>query len=108
MALVECPICSKRISSLAKQCQHCKADFAGLSDEQKQARRSIVAIKKQNNLLAQSFIAMLLFCGGVLGYFLGDHQAYPWLPLVSQIVGAIGFAWYVFLRCFAVVQKIKR
>lgn len=108
MALVECPICTKRISSLAKECQHCGNDLTQLSDGQKEARRSIAKIKKQQRLMTQSFIAMLVFCSGVLGYFLGDHQTYPWLPLASQIVGVTGLVWYLALRCFMVVQKVKK
>lgn len=108
MALVDCPICSKRISSLAKECQHCGSNLGELSDGQKDARRAIATIKKQQRLMTQSFIAMLIFCTGVLMYFLGDQEAKPWLPLASQIIGVIGLVWYLALRCFMVVQKVKK
>lgn len=108
MALVECPICSKRISSRASECQHCGGQLNTLSEGQKAARRDIITFNKQQRLLTQSFIAMLVFCAGVLGYFLGDHQRYTWLPLASQIVGVTGLVWYVAVRCFMVVQKVRK
>ena len=108
MALVECPICSKRISSRATECSHCGHDLSQLSEGQKEARRAITSIKKQQRLMTQSFIAMLVFCTGVLSFFLGDHEAKPWLPLASQLLGVTGLVWYLALRCFMVVQKVKK
>ena len=108
MALVECPICNKRISSLAAECSHCQTDLTQLTDEQKKARRGIATLKKQQRLMTQSFLAMLVFCAGVLAFLLGDHQSYPWLPLAAQIVGVIGLVWYLVLRIFMVVHKVKK
>lgn len=108
MALVDCPVCSKRISSRAAECQHCGSNLTSLTEGQKEAHRGIAQIKKQQKLMTQTFIAMLIFCAGVLGYFLGDHKTYPWLPLVSQIVGVVGLVWYLTLRCFMTVQKVKK
>ncbi|MBW8190689.1 zinc ribbon domain-containing protein [Neiella marina] len=107
MALVDCALCSKKISSKAKSCPHCKADFENLTQGQLDARRDIAKIKRSQSLMTQSFVAMLLFCTGVLMYFLGDHETYIWMPLAGQIVGVTGLVWYLSMRIFMVVQKVK-
>ncbi|GGA73353.1 hypothetical protein GCM10011369_13870 [Neiella marina] len=100
-------MCAKKISSKAKSCPHCKADFENLTQGQLEARRDIANIKRQQGLMTQSFIAMLVFCSGVLMYFLGDHETYVWMPLAGQIIGVTGLVWYLSLRIFMVAQKVK-
>ncbi|MCM2680807.1 hypothetical protein [Echinimonas agarilytica] len=107
MALVDCISCSKKISSKATECPHCDANLNDLSEAQLEARRDIAVIKRQQRLMTQSFVAMLVFCTGVLMYFLGDAKTYPWMPLAGQVIGTVGLVWYLALRCFMVVQKVR-
>ena len=67
MALIECPVCRKRMSSKAPVCPHCQASTNG--DNESLSR--ISHIQKSSSLMNQSFVAMTLFIAGVVIWFWG-------------------------------------
>lgn len=67
MALVKCPSCGERISSMAKVCSHCKASISANNE----SLQVISHIKRSNQLMNQSFLALTLFIGGVVTWFWG-------------------------------------
>ncbi|MGL5398661.1 MAG: zinc ribbon domain-containing protein, partial [Shewanella sp.] len=67
MALIECPVCRKRMSSKAPACPHCEAKTTGDNGSIKR----ISHIQKSSRLMNQSFMAMSLFIAGVVIWFWG-------------------------------------
>ena len=92
MALVACPKCQKRISSLAKQCEHCKTDSH---------------IERSNSLMTQSFIFLTLFIAGVVVWFWGGEPAQGLTSYIAIASFVIGFTGYLVTRVRIVLHKRK-
>ena len=103
MALVECPSCHKRISSLAKSCPHCSS---GLSGDNESLNR-ISHIKRTNQLMNQSFLAMTLFIAGVVLWFWAGEPAEGLRANIAGICFVFGFIGYLIARIRIVLHKRK-
>ncbi|MDD8058062.1 MULTISPECIES: zinc ribbon domain-containing protein [Shewanella] len=103
MALVACPKCQKRISSQAKQCQHCKTNLTGNTES-----LSVIShIERSNSLMNQSFIFLTLFIAGVVVWFWGGEPAQGLTSYIAIASFVIGFTGYLFTRVRIVLHKRK-
>lgn len=104
MALVNCPSCNKRISSKAKECSYCKASIS--SDNE--SLRVISHIKRSNQLMNQSFLALTLFIGGVVTWFWGGEPAEGLRATIALGAFSLGFVGYLVTRIQIVLHKRKK
>jgi hypothetical protein len=102
MALISCPKCQKRISSQAKQCQHCKTDLSNT-----ESLTVISHIERSNSLMTQSFIFLTLFIAGVVVWFWGGEPAQGVTSYVAIASFIVGFAGYLVTRVRIVLHKRK-
>jgi len=107
MAVIDCPSCKKKISDKAKTCSHCDMPIAGVDQEKLAFIKKTNAIKKQQNLMTHSFIAMLLFCGGFLFFYLKDAQPGTVEYFASIGSTALGFILYLTTRVRLLLLKRK-
>lgn len=103
MALIQCPVCSKRISSVAKECSHCNAKLDGNLE----SMQRINYIKRSQALLNQSFMAMTLFIAGVVIWFWGGEPAEGMRSMVAAVCFVLGFVGYLICRVRIVLHKRK-
>ena len=103
MALIECPVCSKRISSLARECKHCSAKLEGNLE----SLQRINHIKRSQTLMNQSFIAMTLFIAGMVLWFWGGETAEGPRAIAAGVCFVFGFIGYLICRIRIVLHKRK-
>ncbi|WP_028772184.1 hypothetical protein [Shewanella waksmanii] len=103
MALVECQQCNKRISSQAKSCSHCSSVMGEVNESQMR----ISHIRRSNQLMNQSFIAMTLFIAGVVIWFWGGESATGMRAYVAGSCFVFGFVGYLIARVRIVLHKRK-
>ncbi|MCE9678432.1 zinc ribbon domain-containing protein [Shewanella sp. AS1] len=103
MALVNCPNCNKRMSSLAKNCPHC----ATKNSADNESANRISHIKRTNQLMTQSFLAMTLFIAGVVIWFWGGEAASGPRANIAVICSVFGFVGYLICRIRLVLHKRK-
>ncbi|MCL1059972.1 zinc ribbon domain-containing protein [Shewanella sp. Choline-02u-19] len=104
MALVKCPSCGERISSMAKECSHCKASISANNE----SLQVISHIKRSNQLMNQSFLALTLFIGGVVTWFWGGEPAEGTRSIIAVSAFTLGFVGYLVTRMQIVLHKRKR
>ena len=107
MALIDCPACKKKISSKAKQCNHCNLDMVNLDVDKVKQLNTVSNIQKQQQITTQSFVAMLLFCGGFLFSFWQNPPAGSTQQIIAITAACIGFVWYIINRVRLLVLKRK-
>ncbi len=107
MALVNCPSCSKRISSKAAVCSHCNSVLGEMSEEQRLSLQRMKKIETSQSIMTQSMIAMLLFCGGFGSMFWGEPSPHSWQYIIAAGTTSIGFIWYVINRIRLILLKRK-
>ncbi|MCJ8322090.1 MAG: hypothetical protein MJK12_20850 [Colwellia sp.] len=97
MAVINCPNCNKKISDKAKSCSHCQLELTNLDKEKRQSISTMSYVKKHQSLMNQSFVAMLLFCGGFLSFW---QYANPdtWQYTASISTTIAGFVLYLVTR----------
>jgi len=106
MAIVHCPACGKRISSLAQACPHCHEATGQLDQTERQRlefRRWRDRIYRAQNL-AHAAMAIVVF--GLLGWWLAEPRGLTLpiasLPLALMSAGLVGYAvswgWLLWLR----------
>jgi hypothetical protein len=108
MAVINCPGCKKKISDKAKSCDHCQLYLTELDAEKMASIKHVSSIKKSQQLMNHSFIAMLLFCGGFLFLYWNNAQPGTW-EYVSSIASAVlGFILYIVTRIRLLLVKRNR
>ncbi|WP_448565251.1 hypothetical protein [Thalassotalea ganghwensis] len=105
MAVINCPSCKKKISDKAKQCNHCQIDLQNLDEEKLKNINTVNLINKSQRLMTQSFIAMLLFCGGFLFYYWKNVEPGTWQYFLSVFSIIIGFVLYIVTRVRLILLK---
>lgn len=105
MAVINCPNCKKKISDKAKTCSHCSVEIADINQEKLAFIRQTNAIKQQQSLMTHSFIAMLLFCGGFLFFYLQDAQSGTIEYIASIVSAVLGFILYIVTRVRLLILK---
>lgn len=108
MAVINCPSCKKKISDKAKTCSHCGMQIAGVDQDKLALIKQTNAIKKQQSLMTHSFIAMLLFCGGFLFFYLKDAQPGTIEYIASITSTILGFFLYLVTRVRLLLSKRKK
>ena len=103
MALIECPACNKRISSVAKVCQQCGAKLDG----DLESLQRINYIKRSQSIMNQSFVAMTLFITGMFLWFWGGEPAQGTRAIAAIVCFVTGFLGYLFCRIRMVIHKRK-
>jgi len=107
MAVIHCPSCKKKISDKAKNCTHCGVEIAGIDPEKIALIKQTNTIKQQQKLMTHSFIAMLLFCGGFLFFYLKDAQPGTIEYIASITSTVLGFILYLVTRVRLLLLKRK-
>lgn len=105
MAVINCPSCKKKISDKAKACSHCNMPIADVDQEKLALIKQTNAIKQQQNLMTHSFIAMLLFCGGFLFFYVQDAQPGTIVYFASIGATVVGFILYLVTRVRLLLLK---
>ncbi|MGI2066298.1 zinc ribbon domain-containing protein [Shewanella sp. MF08487] len=103
MALIECPVCRKRMSSKAPSCPSCQASTNG--DNESLSR--ISHIQKSSSLMNQSFVAMTFFIAGMVIWFWGGEPAEGMRANIAGICFVFGFVGYLITRVRIVLHKRK-
>ena len=103
MALIECPVCRKRMSSKAPSCPYCQASTNG--DNGSLSR--ISHIQRSSSLMNQSFVAMTLFIAGVVIWFWGGEPAEGLRANIAGVCFVFGFVGYLITRVRIVLHKRK-
>lgn len=121
MAIINCRVCKKRISSRADSCSHCGAKF---SDEGEvtnlETTEMIQKMRKRSRIQTISFVAVIVFMIGVLLWlfrsevafylneqfglgFEGDKQVMNF----AKYILALGFVGYIGARIMIYLNKKK-
>jgi len=108
MAIIDCPNCRKKVSDKAKLCSHCQFDIQNTDPDKAVQLKKTSKIQKSQSLMNHSFIAMLLFCGGILTLFWRgeDRQSFEYIASVSATI--IGFVLYIITRVRIFLLKVKK
>lgn len=109
MAIVRCPQCTKRISSLVRVCPHCDTALGELTPEEQeriQLRRWKRQVYRAKNL---SYLGLTVLVIGALWWWFAQPQGWvlpPPLPAVSMV--ASGAALYLVARCWMLWLRFRR
>ena len=107
MALIPCPECGKRISDKAQSCQHCEHVLVA-DPEKLTTQRRINRIKQSSSLITHSFLALILFIGGLAysSWYAESGMGYD--KIASQVVALLGLVWYVVTRIRIMMFKREK
>jgi hypothetical protein len=108
MAIIDCPSCQKKISDKASSCQHCDLELNSLDNEKIIALKKANKLKKSQRLMNYSFMAMLLFCGGILWLFYRDLTVNSIEYKAAVTATVLGFIWYIVIRVRLVFLKSSK
>jgi hypothetical protein len=109
MAIITCPLCSKKISDKALECPHCGASM-DMDVEERERISSRLNSKKIQQISMQNMFAVVLFMAGFyIMYFQSPAEDSMQLKL-SQAAVALGFLWYVVnrIRHFLIKTAMKK
>lgn len=99
MAIVQCPVCNQRISSLAKVCSHCGAPLGELSRENRQEIARIRQKRRVGMAKRVSLIALLLAFVGALVWWFDAGAGWQWPPpMIAVVLLSAGLALYLIGR----------
>jgi len=108
MAIINCPACNKRISSVATQCEFCKTVFTNDGDEEKLIRmernKRLDKIQRLQNF---SFLFVMLFAAGVLLMYFGTNNQSVMMNNWGRVTLAFGFIGYIISRIMLLMSRRK-
>ena len=107
MAIISCPQCAKKISDKQTVCPHCDLDMTDLTEEKMHSLSKINNLKSNQSIMTHQAIAMLMFLGGIFGWYNSDDPEAP-QHTAAIAVAVIGFVWYIVNRFRMIWQKRKR
>lgn len=106
MAIIRCPGCGRRVSSLARHCSHCDTPFSRLSREERD--RLVIRRWKDQVYRARivTYTAMgLVIAGALWWWFEAPRGLFPPPPETATVLIAVGvtlylagWAWIFWLR----------
>jgi len=109
MAIIHCPQCSKRISSMVNVCPHCDIALGELTageQERLQRRRWKRQVYRATNL---SYLGLTALVIGAMWWWFAEPQGWalpPPLPAVSMVI--VGAAVYLVARCWMLWLRLGR
>ena len=108
MAIINCPSCNKRISSVAVNCEYCKAVFDDSEDDEKLMRdiRNKRYAKRQR-IQNISFLSVLLFATGAIVMYFGITDSNNTVSGAGRIMLSIGFVGYIVGRVLMFMSRRK-
>ncbi len=106
MAIIHCPACNQRMSSVAKTCPACSSPIGKLSEEDRerlQARRRKTRIYRARNV---TYVAMTLIVLGMLVWWFqppsGLALPVPFMPALlfglGTVAYVVGWCWLLMIR----------
>ncbi|NVJ67997.1 MAG: hypothetical protein HWE16_16040 [Gammaproteobacteria bacterium] len=121
MAIINCRVCKKKISSRADSCNYCGAIF---SDEGEvtnlETTQMIQKMRKKSRIQTWSFLAMIVFVIGVLLWFFRldvtiwlnenfklGYRADDQVMSFAKYTLALGFVGYIAARVMGFLNKKK-
>lgn len=121
MAIINCVVCGKKISSKAKSCSHCGANFTNEGKVSNlETAQAVTSIKKHNLYQTLSFVSIIIFIIGILvWHFEVDIAAYfnknygtkfvfgQQVLKAAHYICALGFVGYIGVRGFIFYKKKK-
>jgi len=108
MAIINCPVCNKRISSVAESCEYCKTEFSDdTNDEQVLRTARNARFLKIQRLQNFSFLFIVLFTAGALLMYLGISEQNDTFNTGGRVMVALGFIGYVVTRVSLMLSKRK-
>ena len=106
MAIINCPACNKRISSVAKSCDYCSTTFNENNDEENYRKVKNLRYRKLQNLQNLSFIFVLLFTIGATALYFGITNSDQLYNSIGRVTLSIGFVGYIATR--AMLMYVRR
>lgn len=99
VALINCPECSKQVSSQAPSCPNCGAPIASAVDIERAGTALTTVQETSKRLKVHILISAFLFWGGLIGVLAttgGDASSQPaaYSPLLS-LAAMGGLGWYI-------------
>ncbi|MEM7054426.1 MAG: hypothetical protein AAF446_07730 [Pseudomonadota bacterium] len=109
MAIIHCPSCNRRISSLAKSCPYCHAPIGELNQEERERlilRRWRTRLYRARNV---TYLAMTLVVIGMLWWWLAPPSglALP-APLAAAFLLGLGLVLYLAGWCWLLWLRLSR
>ena len=109
MAIIHCPSCNQRMSSLAKSCSACHAPIGQLNQEERDrlaARRWRTRLYQARNA---TYLAMTLVVAGMLWWWLAPPSglALP-VPMAAAVLLGLGLVLYLIGWCWIVWLRLTR
>jgi len=106
MAIINCPSCGKRISSVTTTCQFCKTEFDDSMDDEKLMREMrSKRFAKTRRLQNSSFLSVLLFATGAIVMYYGITDASEVVNYAGRLMLAIGFIGYISTRLMMFMSR---
>jgi hypothetical protein len=108
MAIINCPSCNKRISSVAVSCEYCKVVFDDSVDDEKLMREMRnKRYTKRQRIQNISFLSVLLFATGAITMYIGITDSDKMVGDAGRIMLSIGFVGYVTGRILMFMSRKK-
>jgi len=106
MAIINCPSCGKRISSVAVNCQYCKAVFDHSQDDEKVMREiRNKRYAKRQRIQNISFLSVLLFAAGSIVMYFGITELDENMNDAGRIMISVGFVGYIVGRVMMFMSR---
>jgi len=109
MAIIHCPNCNRRVSSLAPSCSHCDVALGSLSDAQREQLRLRRWKRRLYRALNLSYLGLALLLTGIaVWWFSGPSGSIP--PLTGWGIGlaVLGCAVYLIGRGWSGLLRLER
>lgn len=96
MALIDCPHCTKRVSSLAKVCSHCNRALGEVSEEEAE-RLALTRWKDRSyRALNISYVGLTLALAGAIWWWVNGDAGWGWpVPQHILLTAALGVVIYI-------------
>lgn len=109
MAIIHCPSCNRRMSSIAKVCPSCHTPLGKISEEERERlvlRRWRTRLYQARNV---TYLAMTLVVAGMLWWWLAPPSglALP-VPVPAALLLGLGMVLYLAGWCWIVWLRLTR
>lgn len=96
MAIVKCPVCGQRVSSLAKTCQHCNTPLGTLNSADRDRLSRQNWRRRIDRAANATYLALAMLLAGVLWWWGAPPQGWFFPPPnASLVLLPLGLALYL-------------